>query len=1186
MYLKALEIQGFKSFPDKTRITIEKGITAVVGPNGSGKSNISDAIRWVLGETSAKQLRGGGKMENVIFGGTQQRSAMGFASVRLYVDNSDRRVDVDADEVVIGRKYYRSGDSEYTVNGQNVRLKDIYEMFLDTGLGRDGYSIISQGRIAEIVGAKSGERREIFEEASGIAKYRYRKNEAERRLSSAEENLVRLRDILGELEERVGPLKRDSEKARQFLELAGRRKGLEVTLWVDTVKKARETVREQQRKIELADADYRRAAGEMEAIDAETEGTRAEIEHLIKEVDRYNGEIRAITERISGSDARVAVLNNDIQHNDAAIASLQEEISQSGLGREAIAAEVEAHRAQVEQKTAEVQAASARADELEALLRDLQQKSEASGEQRGAVEGRLTAMAAESTDLKVAAAAADSAVEAARARLAAAESERENTARQLAALQEEQADTEKFLADANEKLQRLENIKAGLSLKLDSRKKALAEADEAEQKLLRDIEAAAGRIALLKDLDRNMDGFQHSVKTVMKASQGRRLRGILGPVSTILSVKSGWEVAIETALGFALQNIVVENETAAKAAMAYLKNERAGRATFLPLDTVRPASFDARRLPEGAQLASSLVQCDGKYEHIVSNLLGRIVVVDDINTASRVAKSLDYRNRVVTADGQVINAGGSFTGGSVSRSAGLFSRKQEIDDLGEKLAKLEARRDEAEARTDAAKAEVDKLSAELTATDSEAITAGGDKIRGEVEQNRIASAIAQLTAAQQALDAECQRLDGQLAQDGAAGEAARARVAQLAADSAALEAQLALLSGTDDDFLATRTRLTEELGELKLRRLAGEKDIESHRAAMESLAGRTGESDARAKQLAGNIAALNAQNEDSRQKIAAIEAAIESSRAEIAAREEAIGETSRKRMEKEGSINQQRQRQRQLTDEREALSREVARLTEQREAKETEYEQTVSKLWDEYELTLPDAEALCVPFETVTDLRRQVAEVRGRIKTLGNVNVGAIEEYEEVSRRYEFLKAQVADVEQSRAELLKLIGGLSDEMRTLFTESFSQINRNFGKIFAQLFGGGTARLYLEDEADVLESGISIEVAPPGKIIKDLSALSGGEQALVAISIYFAILAVNPAPFCVLDEIEAALDDVNVVRYAQYLRRICHQTQFVVITHRRGTMEEADVLYGVTMQEDGVSKVLKLDLAHVDASLVS
>ena len=373
---------------------------------------------------------------------------MGFASVRLYVDNSDRRVDVDADEVVIGRKYYRSGDSEYTVNGQNVRLKDIYEMFLDTGLGRDGYSIISQGRIAEIVGAKSGERREIFEEASGIAKYRYRKNEAERRLSSAEENLVRLRDILGELEERVGPLKRDSEKARQFLELAGRRKGLEVTLWVDTVKKARETVREQQRKIELADADYRRAAGEMEAIDAETEGTRAEIEHLIKEVDRYNGEIRAITERISGSDARVAVLNNDIQHNDATIASLQEEISQSGLGREAIAAEVEAHRAQVEQKTAEVQAASARADELEALLRDLQQKSEASGEQRGAVEGRLTAMAAESTDLKVAAAAADSAVEAARARLAAAESERENTARQLAALQEEQADTEKFLADA------------------------------------------------------------------------------------------------------------------------------------------------------------------------------------------------------------------------------------------------------------------------------------------------------------------------------------------------------------------------------------------------------------------------------------------------------------------------------------------------------------------------------------------------------------------------------------------------------------------------------------------------------------------------------------------------------------------------------------------------------------------
>ena len=1185
MFLKALEIQGFKSFPDRTRITVGKGITAVVGPNGSGKSNISDAIRWVLGETSAKQLRGGGKMENVIFGGTQQRGAMGFASVSLVVDNTDRRIDVDNDEVTIGRKYYRSGDSEYSVNGQNVRLKDIYELFLDTGLGRDGYSVIGQGRIAEIVGAKSNERREIFEEASGIAKYRYRKNEAERRLASAEENLVRLRDILGELEERVGPLERESKKAKQYLELAERRKGLEVTLWVDTVQKARDTVREQQRKIEIAGADYARAGREIEAIDAETESTRAEIEHLITEADRCNAEIRAITEEIAGADSRIAVLENDIAHNDATIASLKEEIGQSGLGREAIAAEVRGHGEGIAACERQAAAYAARTGELEALLEELQNRSAASGERRGVVTGRLNAMAARITDLKVAAAGAASSVEAAKKRLAAAESEGAANAALTRDLEEQKAETDAFLQDAVERLTRLENIKGGLTLKVESRRGALAQADENEQKLLRAIEAARQRIAMLKDLERNMDGFQSSVKAVMKAAANRRLRGITGPVSTILSVKPGYEVAIETALGFALQNIVVENETAAKAAMAFLRDERAGRATFLPLDTVKPGSFKGR-LPEGAVLASSLVTYDEKYANIVSSLLGRIVVVDDINEASRTARALDYRNRVVTVDGQVVNAGGSFTGGSVSRSAGLFSRKQEIDELKKKVEALEKQRDAAEEKTDRAKAEVDALSAELTATESEAITAGGDKIRGEVESGRIAAALSQARAAGEMLSAECAQLAAQIAASEKAGADAAAEMEVLTRDSAALEEELRAISGSDDTFLETRTRLADELSDLKLKALAAQKDIESHRAAIAQLESRTDESDARARQLAANIETLTAQNAERAAQIETIRAAIAGSRNEIEKREEAKAGAVRRRMEKEGGITQQTARVRKITDEREALGREIARLTEQKEQKDAEYEQTVAKLWEEYELTLSAAQELCVPFESGAELRRQVSEVRGKIKALGNVNVSAIEEYAEVSRRYEFLRAQVGDVETSKAELQKLIAGLSDEMRAMFSESFAAINRNFGRIFAELFGGGTARLYLEDEADVLGSGISIEVAPPGKIIRNLSALSGGEQALVAISIYFAIFGVNPAPFCVLDEIEAALDDVNVTRFAQYLRRISSETQFIVITHRRGTMEEADVLYGVTMQEDGVSKVLKLDLEHVDASLVS
>lgn len=1185
MFLKALEIQGFKSFPDRTRITVGKGITAVVGPNGSGKSNISDAIRWVLGETSAKQLRGGGKMENVIFGGTQQRGAMGFASVSLVVDNTDRRIDVDNDEVTIGRKYYRSGDSEYSVNGQNVRLKDIYELFLDTGLGRDGYSVIGQGRIAEIVGAKSNERREIFEEASGIAKYRYRKNEAERRLASAEENLVRLRDILGELEERVGPLERESKKAKQYLELAERRKGLEVTLWVDTVQKARDTVREQQRKIEIAGADYARAGREIEAIDAETESTRAEIEHLITEADRCNAEIRAITEEIAGADSRIAVLENDIAHNDATIASLKEEIGQSGLGREAIAAEVRGHGEGIAACERQAAAYAARTGELEALLEELQNRSAASGERRGVVTGRLNAMAARITDLKVAAAGAASSVEAAKKRLAAAESEGAANAALTRDLEEQKAETDAFLQDAVERLTRLENIKGGLTLKVESRRGALAQADENEQKLLRAIEAARQRIAMLKDLERNMDGFQSSVKAVMKAAANRRLRGVTGPVSTILSVKPGYEVAIETALGFALQNIVVENETAAKAAMAFLRDERAGRATFLPLDTVKPGSFNGR-LPEGAVLASSLVTYDEKYANIVSSLLGRIVVVDDINEASRTARALDYRNRVVTVDGQVVNAGGSFTGGSVSRSAGLFSRKQEIDELKKKVETLEKQRDAAEEKTDRAKAEVDALSAELTATESEAITAGGDKIRGEVESGRIAAALSQARAAGEMLSAERAQLAAQIAASEKAGADAAAEMEVLTRDSAALEEELRAISGSDDTFLETRTRLADELSDLKLKALAAQKDIESHRAAIAQLESRTDESDARARQLAANIETLTAQNAERAAQIETIRAAIAGSRNEIEKREEAKAGAVRRRMEKEGGITQQTARVRRITDEREALGREIARLTEQKEQKDAEYEQTVAKLWEEYELTLSAAQELCVPFESGAELRRQVSEVRGKIKALGNVNVSAIEEYAEVSQRYEFLRAQVDDVETSKAELQKLIAGLSDEMRAMFSESFAAINRNFGRIFAELFGGGTARLYLEDEADVLGSGISIEVAPPGKIIRNLSALSGGEQALVAISIYFAIFGVNPAPFCVLDEIEAALDDVNVTRFAQYLRRISSETQFIVITHRRGTMEEADVLYGVTMQEDGVSKVLKLDLEHVDASLVS
>ena len=810
MVFKELEIQGFKSFPDKVKITFDEGVTGVVGPNGSGKSNLSDAVRWVLGETSARQLRAAGKMEDVIFGGTRRRGAMGFAQVRLTLDNSSHALDVEADEVTIGRRYYRSGESEYSINGQICRLKDVYELLLDTGIGRDGYSVIGQGRIAEIVAAKSSERREIFEEACGIAKYRYRKNEAERRLAAAAENLERLRDILGELEARVGPLEKESEKARKFLELSARRKTLEVTLWTDGVHRAKEAVRRQVRDYETAQADYERFDRQTKAAESEAEEIRMQAQQLTIAVERLNGDIRSITEQISGSESRIAVLENDIARNEESAADLRAEIAAGQQDSTEAAAALERHRAVAKSMELAGRKLAAELDALNDELVRLTRENDQSGARRDTLRGEVAALTARHTEAQVAQAAAEAAAETALSRLPALEEAAEVLAVQRDDAKQDLEDTVRYLTTLAENEQQLKNIRAGLELKLKSRRAALEES------------------------------------------------------LTALAARSG--------------------------------------ACQEEIEAIRRAKTDSTAL--------------------------------------------------------------------------IAAKEAEIREATEK-------------------------------------------------------------------------------------------------------------------------------------RLLCQKD----------------ETEALAK---GRAAA----------------------------------------------------------DEREEMGREMARLAERKAAAEGEYDQMAAKLWDEYQLTLSQAEELCVEFENVNVLRAQVADLRGKIRALGNVNVSAIEEYQEVKVRYDTLRAQVEDVEGSRNELTRMIASLSGQMKEIFTDSFRAINDNFGRIFAELFGGGEASLVLEDESDVLSCGIGIQVAPPGKVIKNLEALSGGEQALVAISIYFAILAVNPAPFCILDEIEAALDDANVSRFAQYLRRVSDKTQFIVITHRRGTMEAANVLYGVTMQEDGVSKLLKLDLEQVDATLVS
>ena len=1185
MRLKELEIQGFKSFPDKTKITIGEGITGVVGPNGSGKSNISDSIRWVLGETSSKQLRGSGKMEDVIFGGTQSRGAMGFASVALTIDNSDHGLDMDADEVTIGRRYYRSGESEYSINGQNVRLKDVYELLLDTGIGRDGYAIVGQGRIAEIVGAKSAERREIFEEASGIAKYRYRKNEAERRLEAAEGNLERLRDILGELEKRVGPLKRDSEKAQQFLELSERRKSLEVTLWVDAIRRANDTVRDQQRKFEAAQADYERLSRQLDEFDEKSAALREEAQQLVLQIEQANADIRAVTEANAGSESEIAVLKNESEHSRFRIDEATGELERAGQGRQSIETEAAGHKAAIEKLHGEVAALDARVAELRAELRALEEKAAASGQRRDVIDAAIARLQDTATAAKVRAASAQSAKEAAAQRLDEAKQQAVELENSAAAAEEEKRRAERRLKDAEEAVTRNDNIKAGLKLKLESRRRQQAEAADALQKADKERSNTSQRIHILEDLERNMDGYQQSVKAVMRAAAGRRLRGIIGPVAGILTVEKGYETAIETALGFALQNIVVEDQGCARAAIGFLKDERAGRATFLPLDTVQGSRFTGR-LTGTAEVAADLVKCDPRYQHIIDNLLGRIIVVEDLSEASTVAKNLGYRNRIVTLDGQVINAGGSFTGGSIARSVGVFSRKQELDELRTRLVKLEKKRADAEKELEARKAEVDNLTAQLSGAEAEGMNASSERLRASLELDRLTAAVAQHEENTRSLAAEIEAQQAAVTQNETACAEAEAAQGKAEAELNTYNAELAELGESTGSLTAERERITNELSEKQMQRLANEKDIGLHEAALEGLQSRTGEAEARARELNAAIEAAKAKIEANALKIAEIERTRGENKEKIAAAEETIRTANAARMEKEAAVARLGQENRALTDERERMSGEMARLAERRTAAENELNDTNTKLWEEYQLTAGEAKELCVEFESLTELRRSVAEVRGKIRGLGNVNVGAIEEHKEVKERYDFLKAQVTDVEKAKSELTRMIAELCSEMEELFTTSFKQINTHFQQIFKELFGGGHARLYLSDESNVLESGIEIEVSPPGKVIKNLSALSGGEQALVAISIYFAILNVNPAPFCFLDEIEAALDDVNVARYAQYLRRMTDHTQFIVITHRRGTMEAADVLYGVTMQEDGVSKILRLDLDKVSADLIT
>lgn len=1183
MKLKAVEMQGFKSFPDRTKLTFDDGITVIVGPNGSGKSNISDAIKWVFGEQSVKSLRGA-KMEDVIFGGSASRKPTGFAWVSLFIDNTDRSIDIDTDEVVITRRLYRSGESEYRINNNPVRLKDINETFMDTGLGRDGYSVIEQGKIAEIVSAKSTQRREIFEEAAGISKFRYRKTEAERKLTQAEDNLIRLRDIMQELEDRVGPLKAQSEKAKQYVVLAEEKKSLEISLWLEQLAKLGRQMAELEDKTLLAANDRTTAQKRLEEIERETEEIQQKTQELNLYIEHKRDRIREWETAISDAKVNAAVKQNTVTHNEDTIRELQDEWERSMLSAGELEEKLTGLREDCALLQKEAEETARRWEESQKALEAKRQEERRLATEQSAIALQKQELQENIHRAELSAETAGTLAEETVDRLEALRGQAKNKDENLTRLREELAGHRAFAEELRERLESLQNSKNGYLFKLKSRSDKIAEVESRQ----RNSEKLAGeklqRAQVLTDLEKNYESFNNSVKFVMKQAGAGALRGVIGPVSALIRTENRYSTAVEIALGAAIQNIVVQDETAAKRAIALLKERGAGRATFLPLtniraNPIRESDLAARGGYVG--LASELVQCEERYRAVMDSLLGRTVVAEDIDAAAAIAKAYGYRYRAVTLDGQVVNAGGSLTGGSVNKNASILSRRGEIDALTAEAKKYAAQVEELETQLTELRREADTIRATVEGIAAEEKTAREDLISAQ-------TLVSRLTASTE----EAEQLNEQALRE---YDELTARVEELRKQKLTggelvkkLTEEVARLNRMDVESTAAHTALTEAIEEaarqvtdLQMEAITRRKDCEAAQSVIAQLENQQSGSEAALTELRQKQEQLQKENEAIRAEIEEITAGAAGGGSEI--------ETLRRDIkEADGQKDTLESRRSILTREsgdaitkREAAASELVRLQEKSEAMQEQQNGISTKMWEEYELTRSEAAETAIPLEDVPAAQKRLTELRGRIRGLGAVNVAAIEEYEEVSGRYRFMKEQIDDAENAKKELTRLIAELSAKMSAIFTERFAGINRHFGEIFRELFGGGHAELRLTDATDPLETGIEIIVQPPGKIIKNLSALSGGEQAFVAICIYFAILRVNPAPFVLIDEIEAALDDVNVGKFAAYLHRMTDHTQFISITHRRGTMEQGDVLYGVTMEEEGISKLLRLDVAEME-----
>ena len=1178
MYLKALEIQGFKSFPDKTVLNFGEDITAIVGPNGSGKSNISDAIRWVMGEQSAKGLRGA-KMEDVIFGGTEKRSQVGFAQVTLVLDNTEHIFPtMEESEVSVTRRYYRSGESEYYINRQSVRLKDVTELFLDTGMGKEGYSIIGQGKIDEILSAKSGERREIFEEAAGISKFRHRKEEAERKLERTEENLVRINDKIAELELQVDPLREQAEKAKRYLVLRDELRLLEISVWLENLDQLKADARKLEADFRAAEEERDKARAALDALYAEGEQYSEKMREKDLEAERIRTESAALEEQIREKESAAAVLESTIAHNqeniDRAAAELAEAESRSGgLARQA--EEQEARVAEIDRQIGELH------DALAVLLETAQAMAEQAGGAQTEAErlrGQEAMAVAAAADARAELAAAAAEREQIAERREAAERDKAAAEEQLQSARQEAKENHRRLEDARDEAEAAANVITGHSLRMEERKKKAAAASERRVQLTMDAGALENRRRLLAEMEKEYEGFSKAVKLVCHGQSG--LRGIHGPVANLVKTDGKYSLAIEIALGAGLQNIVVDREEDAKAAIHYLKQRDGGRATFLPLTAIRGEELREKGVENEfgfVGLGSRLVAFDPKYQSIIYNLLGRTVVVEDLDCGIAMARK--YRNafRIVTLDGQVINRGGSMTGGSTSRSAGVLSRAAELEQLTARSAAMQTQLAEARQAEEAAARELAASQYELETAEVQRRQAEDEVLRLEGTKGQYDLLLRSLEENVENLTGELESLAGRLEDNAARSAAAQAEIEKQEAAAAEARAQAeAALSG-QTELLEKSGALAEEISAKKsdLAALTAERDATARSAAdlrtlcadlsgdraqkermVETYRRNIAEAEAEIGRLEASLEALASQGGTFRQRLVAINDEKNALEAERTAKNRAGQEMN------ENLLN---------------LERAVAKLDQRRATSAMEEKQILDRLWEHYELSHSDAQAQRIELESVPKANRRIGELKRDIAALGTPNIGAIEEYDRVNTRYTYLTDQRNDVEKAKGELETIIGEITAEMTRIFAEQFKLLSESFQTTFQELFGGGQAKLELEDEEDILGCGIEIKAQPPGKTLKTISLLSGGEKAFVAIALYFAILKVHPTPFCVMDEIEAALDDANVTRYARYMRTLAGRTQFIVITHRRGTMEEADVLYGVTMQEQGVSKILTINL---------